>query len=73
MRPITLRILLGTLASLLAPPLTGTADQLFHSVRLPFVLTPEGANVGNPPLQSSHVVDIHPNARRSSLYTSKDH
>jgi hypothetical protein len=60
MRRITLRLLLGTLAGVLATPLTGSADQLFHSVRLPFVLTTEGA-IENPPLRSGHVIDIHPN------------
>jgi len=61
MRRITLRILLGTIVSLFAAPQTGFADQLFHSVRLPFVLTLAGAGAGNPPLRSGHVVDIHPN------------
>jgi hypothetical protein len=61
MRRISLRILLATIASLLATPMTGFADQLFHSVRLPFVLTLEGANAGNPPLRSGQVIDIHPN------------
>jgi hypothetical protein len=61
MRQIPLRILLGTIASLLATPMTGFADQLFHSVRLPFVLTLDGENADNPPLRSGHVIDIHPN------------
>jgi hypothetical protein len=61
MRRRTLPLLLGTIVSVLATPLTGFADQLFHSVRLPFVLTPEGAAVDNPPLRSGHVIDIHPN------------
>jgi hypothetical protein len=61
MRQRTRRILLGTIALLLATPMAGFADQLFHSVRLPLFLTPEGASVGNPPLQSGHVIDIHPN------------
>ena len=41
--------------------MAGVADQLFHSVRLAFFLTPDGEIAGNPPLRSGHVVDIHPN------------
>ena len=48
-------------ALLLVAPRAGVADQLFHTVRLPFVLTPDGALAGHPVLRSGHVVDIHTN------------
>ncbi len=49
------------LAMLLVAPRAGVADQLFHTVRLSLVLTPDGAAAGHPTLRSGHVVDIHPN------------
>jgi hypothetical protein len=49
------------LTLLLAAPRAGVADQLFHTVRLSFRLTPDGALAGHPALRSGHVVDIHPN------------
>lgn len=49
------------LAMLLVAPRAGIADQLFHTVRLSLVLTPDGAAAGHPVLRSGHVVDIHPN------------
>jgi hypothetical protein len=61
LRRLTLRLLGGTLAFLLASPLAGFADQVFHTARLPFVLTSEGAAVGHPALRSGQVIDIHPN------------
>jgi hypothetical protein len=63
MRHSTIPALRGVfaLALLLVTPRAGVADQLFHTVRLPFVLTPDGALAGHPVLRSGHVVDIHPN------------
>src|SRR6266498_1721276 len=49
------------LAMLLVAPQAGVADQLFHTVRLSLVLTPDGAAAGHPALRSGHIVDIHPN------------
>ena len=61
MRQRSILALVGVLALVLTP-LTGViADQLFHSVRLSLVLTPDGAVAGHPALRSGHVVDIHPN------------
>lgn len=53
--------LVGTVALALIPTTIGFADQVFHSERLPFFLTPAGAAAGHPELRSGHVIDIHPN------------
>ncbi len=48
--------ILAMCAALLAAGSTATADQEFHTVRLPLLST--GA-VGHPALRSGHVIDIH--------------
>ena len=37
------------------------ADQVFHTTRLTFFLTPDGTAAGQPQLKSGQVVDIHAN------------
>jgi hypothetical protein len=61
LRQRSLLILVGVLGLVLTPLTGGIADQLFHSVRLSLVLTPDGAAAEHPVLRSGHVVDIHPN------------
>lgn len=61
MRQRSILALVGGLALVLAPLTAVVADQLFHSVRLSLVLTPDGAAAGHPALRSGHVIDIHPN------------
>jgi hypothetical protein len=53
--------LVGALALVLTPITVVVADQVFHSQRLSFFLTEDGALAGHPELRSGHVVDIHPN------------
>jgi hypothetical protein len=63
MRQMISLILVGTLALLLAPITLALADQDFHTERLSFFLTAEGAAAEppHPPLRSGHIVDIHAN------------
>jgi hypothetical protein len=63
MRQTLSRVRVAALALLLAPITLALADQDFHTERLPFSLTAEGAAAEppHPTLRSGHVVDIHAN------------
>jgi hypothetical protein len=61
MRQRSMLVLAGVFALVLTPSTAGFADQVFHTERLPFVLTAQGEAVGHPALRSGQVVDIHPN------------
>ena len=56
-------ILLATslLAFLIAGATSVLADQAYHSERLDFALTADGASAGHPILRHGQVVNIHPN------------
>lgn len=62
MRQMINRVLVGTLALLLAPITVALADHNFHTERVPLFLE-DGADAvpPHPPLRSGHVVDIHAN------------
>ena len=61
MRMISIVLLVGALAILGALAPVVLADQVYHSERLPFSLTGDGAAAGHPALRSGHVINIHPN------------
>jgi hypothetical protein len=60
-----MRKLLGAVLLATTVVLAGTsvvlADKVYHTERLGFVLTPDGADAGHPDLRSGQVVNIHPN------------
>ena len=63
MRQMLSLVLVATVALLLAPLTGALADKDFHTQRLTFSLTPEGADIipPHPVLRSGQVVDIHAN------------